>query len=119
MGEQEFTLRVGERARITEQARTVREDIVYCGMPDRSRYSIAVVHDEYRAVHSGAGFQGYSTNLYFSKSTRDLTIADRKLKVRLVTPQQIVLQYVDGAEAEEKNTDSEQELQALAGRAIF
>jgi hypothetical protein len=60
-----------------------KDRIVYAGMPSEDVYSIVQM--------KAMGYQGYSWNLYFSKSRQDITIDGVSIYVEKATPDGMTL----------------------------
>ena len=83
---EQFTIKVGEKKNINLGFLSFY-GFVYCGMPDDNTFSIA--------YKENAGYQGYAVNLYFPKSTKELTAGKGRFRVLEVNAEKITVEVIE------------------------
>ncbi|WP_292470278.1 hypothetical protein [Methanolobus sp.] len=79
-----FTLETGKRKNIKSSIFGTSQDMMYCGMPSESTFSMGLLFSK--------GYQGHALNFFFPKKSTSIVLDDRKYYIVDVKPEYITLQ---------------------------
>ena len=84
-GNNSFTLKIGEREKVSPAFFNSSESIIYAGMNNDSTYSVIVTRT--------LGNNSYAYNLYLPKDKREFATLKGKVKVEYVSTEEIRFVY--------------------------
>jgi len=79
----EIKLEVGDSVKVKKGFWKAAFDIMYCGMSNENTFVLS--------PHSGAGYQGFSPNVYYNKNSLNIKLLGLDISVIEVTQDYIII----------------------------